>query len=1033
MIDMPIAVVACGSYILPPITGTNLSGNEAYYTQPNQTGVTYNAGDEITMNTVLYIYDIISGCSNEVFFTITISAGPVINMPDTISNCNSVILPPIDGVDLSANVAYFENPGGMGTEYQPGEVFNQNTTLYIFDGDMDCFAEKIIEIEIEAGPFLDQPNDTMSCDFFVLQEITGTDLVNPFYTDEDGILLLPGDTIFADMLPCMLGDSSLNGGCFVSRTFNINIVEQPVAGSDIPFNDCGGSVFDLSTILDAGADSGMFVDSSTTGALNGSDLDLNLINDTFFNVFYVTENMCGIDSANYTVTISGNADAGNNTSSSVCAGEDLSLSDFVNQADSGGIFENTVDGSIVTDFNSDEIVTAGGSLLFYYIVGSSGTCDPDTAEINFVVVTSPTLNLPDDQTSCSGYELPDIDGTDLSGTESYNTMIDGSGTIYQPGDTLENSATLYVQSGVGNCAAVDSFDVTVLESQPTLIQETICNDDTLTVNGIKYWFENDFGVQNFTTAEGCDSTVEVQLTFFETDTNFVNEQICWGGTFIFYGVTLDRDKPSTQVVIPLADKNNCDSVIFVNITFDDPITRNINQSLCENDSILINGVYYSMDNPSGIDTVEVFEQCDTILNINITFDEAILATVDDELCEGDEIVVGGEVFNESNPQGEVTVPGTISCDSVITVDLTFVSVPMGMLTGEFCSNEVIDTLGEIFSVNNPEMEIVLEGASAQNCDSTVFVSFDFILVEEGSYVEEVCEGSTVMVLGTEFNESNPTGQVMTLTTDGCDSIINVAITFNSVDADFLVFDGDCDSETGYFVFQAFSEMSSEYFYSLDNSAPELIEIGDTLFDIAAGDHEITFSITEGCETSVEFEITESTNVTLDLQDVVAINEGDTYSVNLQGLDNATISWLPPTDISCFDCPDPIFSPSSTTTYTVTVIDEAGCTAMDTIVIRVEETFNVYIPNSFSPNEDGINDRFLIFSETDIEYDLSIYDRWGNRVFEELDLITNDTNSGWDGRSRSRAVSQGVYVFVAVLDKGDDSEPEIRKGTITVVR
>ena len=1036
-IDQPNNVIACGAYILPPITGNNLSGFESYYTQPNQGGTAYAAGAEITTNTVLYIYDNLDGCPAEVFFVVEITDGPEIMMPDTLSACNSIVLPSISGEGLTSDVSYFTGQNGTGDEFSPGTEIDNDIVLYAYDGTTDCFDETLIQVIVPQGPILNQPEDVTVCDYFVLEEIEGDNLQDPFYVDVAGESYFAGDSIFVSVTECCITDSLLGQGvvpdCSSTLCFSITIMTDPIAGEDVAFNDCGGSVVDLLDVQGADADTGgIFIDTSSTGALSGSTLDVGLINGSSFSVFYEVENMCGLDTSVYTVNITDNADAGNNTSSSVCSGEDLTLVDFINQADPGGVFFNTESNMEVTDFNSDEIVAAGGSLLFYYIVGAGGTCDPDTADINFTVVTSPTLDLPSDETLCSGYELPEIMGTNLSGTENYNTMLDGSGTIYQPGDTLDNSSTLYVQSGVGSCATIDSFEITILEPQTTLISETICNDDTLNVNGIAYWFENDFGIQELTTEEGCDSLVEIQLTFFETDTNFINEQICWGGSFTFFGVTLDKDKPSTQVVIPLADKNNCDSVIFVTITFDDPITRNIDQSLCENDSILINGVFYSASNPSGIDTVEVFESCDTILNINVTFDEDIVVLVDDVLCEDESVMIGNEVFDIMNPSGEVTVEGTAGCDSMITVDLTFFEVPMGLLTGEFCSTEIIDTLGEVFSIDNPEMEVVLEGASAQNCDSTVLVSFDFILVDEGMYTEEICEGTSVEVFGVEFDEAYPAGQVTVQSALGCDSLINVLITFSTVSSDFELNPVDCETEIGYFIFQDFSILGTDYFYSLDNGSQESISIGDTIFDINPGEHSIVLSSAEGCSDVVDFSIAVSDNITLNIAEIVVIQEGSYHSVDIQGLGNATITWTPPTNISCTDCPNPTFDPSEDTEYVINVVDDAGCTATDTILIRVEQSFDIYIPNTFTPNEDGINDMFLIFSESDIEYSLTVYDRWGNRVYQGFELVTNDINSGWNGRFSDRAVSQGVYVFVAELML-EDAEMEIRKGTVTLTR
>ena len=92
-----------------------------------------------------------------------------------------------------------------------------------------------------------------------------------------------------------------------------------------------------------------------------------------------------------------------------------------------------------------------------------------------------------------------------------------------------------------------------------------------------------------------------------------------------------------------------------------------------------------------------------------------------------------------------------------------------------------------------------------------------------------------------------------------------------------------------------------------------------------------------------------------------------------------------------------------------------------------------MPNVFSPNQDGVNDRFLVFSENDVLYDMNIYDRWGNRVYEGLNLITNDTSMGWDGMSNNSNVAQGVYVYKVMILIDETAERLVIDGTITIVR
>ncbi|MEL6275286.1 MAG: gliding motility-associated C-terminal domain-containing protein, partial [Bacteroidota bacterium] len=68
----------------------------------------------------------------------------------------------------------------------------------------------------------------------------------------------------------------------------------------------------------------------------------------------------------------------------------------------------------------------------------------------------------------------------------------------------------------------------------------------------------------------------------------------------------------------------------------------------------------------------------------------------------------------------------------------------------------------------------------------------------------------------------------------------------------------------------------------------------------------------------------------------------------------------------------------------------------------------YIPNAFSPNSDGINDRFMAYAASEVQvesYTLDIFDRWGNQVYH-----SDDINEGWTGVYRSKMMSIGVYIW-----------------------
>jgi gliding motility-associated-like protein len=123
-------------------------------------------------------------------------------------------------------------------------------------------------------------------------------------------------------------------------------------------------------------------------------------------------------------------------------------------------------------------------------------------------------------------------------------------------------------------------------------------------------------------------------------------------------------------------------------------------------------------------------------------------------------------------------------------------------------------------------------------------------------------------------------------------------------------------------------------------------------------------------------------------------------------------------------------------YTVEAMSPAGCIYSDEIQVRNRDciSFNLYVPNAFSPNGDGRNDFFQVGVPVEVilhSYEMHIFDRWGNEVFS-----TNDVNSPWDGRMSGQEMRSGVYVYSVKIVFSDDymqNKERVISGSFTIVR
>jgi len=148
----------------------------------------------------------------------------------------------------------------------------------------------------------------------------------------------------------------------------------------------------------------------------------------------------------------------------------------------------------------------------------------------------------------------------------------------------------------------------------------------------------------------------------------------------------------------------------------------------------------------------------------------------------------------------------------------------------------------------------------------------------------------------------------------------------------------------------------------------------------------------------------------------------------------SIIWSPEISLSCTNCTNPIAQPVQTTIYNVTAFDNSGCSATAQILVQVDRQTNIYIPNVFSPNEDGFNDVFYIFGGLDVAMvtSFSIFDRWGNQVFFAENIPHSNPQFGWDGKYRGKKKQPDVFVYYGVIELIDGTFVEV-EGNVTLIK
>ncbi|MEO5585802.1 MAG: gliding motility-associated C-terminal domain-containing protein [Flavobacteriales bacterium] len=170
---------------------------------------------------------------------------------------------------------------------------------------------------------------------------------------------------------------------------------------------------------------------------------------------------------------------------------------------------------------------------------------------------------------------------------------------------------------------------------------------------------------------------------------------------------------------------------------------------------------------------------------------------------------------------------------------------------------------------------------------------------------------------------------------------------------------------------------------------------------AAGTYSVTITNALGCTASAQVQVDLHPAATVTAGYETSIDYGESTMLHAYGL--GTFIWSPDSSLSCSTCAYPIASPLTTTTYVVEITDTNGCKATDRVTIFFRGT--LFVPNTFTPNGDGVNDRFYALSSEVSELRLLVFNRWGEQIFS-----TDQLDGAWDGTFKGKESPIDTYVW-----------------------
>ena len=546
--------------------------------------------------------------------------------------------------------------------------------------------------------------------------------------------------------------------------------------------------------------------------------------------------------------------------------------------------------------------------------------------------------------------------------------------------TYTNSGT-YIQSSfnANGCTHIDSLILTI--NNPTASYDTISECNSYSWNGITFNTSGDYNF-NLINSLGCDSIANLNLTISNSTSSSFSISKCdsyfWEGTNYNLSGTYMRT---------LNTINGCDSIvtlslIIVSVGFE--ITTNIN--ITNVDCFGMNNGAINLYPNGGINPLTFsWDNGATTQNIN-------------------SLTAGNYSF---------TITDSIGCtlDSTVSVSEPDKLIASFQANNEICRNDSISILIEL---TNPTYNYY----SVQFYDS---IQKSFIIDSSGVLIPE---GIPFYIIP---NFSNQIQLISVTDNNGCTSDINQPLDIIVNEFPILEINQDdiCVGTSSFVLNQATPE-GGDYFIDGQNT---------NFFDVENlenGAYTIRYEYTDiitNCSNSIEKIININPNPIADFSFSPQPADIDDPTILFQNESENIVNtkWILGDGTNVTDELEFWHTYADTGKYEViyVVSNQFNCVDSTTATLIINPVYQIFIPSAFTPNNDGDNDNFKVEIIGQKEYLMTIFNRWGEIIFEEK-------NGAWDGKLNNNIVQNGTYSYTILVSDFKD-KAYIYKGIVTLIK
>ncbi len=651
-----------------------------------------------------------------------------------------------------------------------------------------------------AGSYEYTTTSSIGCDSIVTLELT----VNPVYDIQLQDTICEGDTyefnehsvttsgIYVSNLSTVAGcDSTVTLDLFVRPTQTYTYDDEICDGETYPFND---------TTL---ATSGTYV--TTVNTAHGCD-SIVTVNLTVHPVYNDTLDQSICEGTSYTfgsdeLTVS---DTYTKTFTSVNGCDsvvtiNLTVLEILEET----VFDTICEGGVY-QFKDMDLLVSGS---YDFTTTSSIGCDSIvTLELTVLPINRETIQ----EHICQG-DVYDFHGNLLSQTGTYNEIV----------------------AGTNGCDSIVTLELFVHPVKSTDLTEEICEGDSYHFNG-RNLDSSDVYVDTLLTIHGCDSIVTLDLTVHPVYDIVIDETICEGDSYDFAGEALMATDAYTKTFTTV---NGCDSTVTINLTVLEILRETVLDSICEGETFPFNGSDYTASGSYDYTTISSIG-CDSVVTLELTVLPIERETIQEAICEGDEFDFNGNLLSQAGTYEDI-VQGSNGCDSVVTLILSVNPVERTSLTDAICEGDVYPFNGRNLDSTDIYVDTLL---TIHGCDSIVTLDLTVHPVYDIVIDETICEGDSYDFAGEALTATDAYTKTFT-TVNGCDSIVTINLTVLEILRE-TVLDSICEGETYPFNGTDYTESGSYEFTTVSSiNCDSVVTLELTVLPVNTED--ITEEICEG--------------------------------------------------------------------------------------------------------------------------------------------------------------------------------------------